>query len=85
MRGPYDTILSYDFDLINDGEYHTYAIPIYEKLQGALSQIRVHPGIEAPAVTGVTAGGPAPVLGNAFVIDWVRAALDLECHSLSWL
>ena len=75
LRGPDDTTLSYDFDLVNDGQWHTYDVPIHEKLQGSLSQIRLHPGIEAPAVTGVTAGGPPPTLGNAFVIDWVRIVI----------
>ena len=75
LRGPDDTTLSYDFDVVNDGQWHTYDVPIHEKLQGSLSQIRLHPGTEAPAVTGVTSGGPAPVLGNAFAIDWVRIVI----------
>ena len=54
LRGPEDTITSMDFDIQNDGKWHTYAVPFWKKLNGMLTQIRIYPAVGTKYVRGKT-------------------------------
>ncbi len=53
LRGPEDTITAMDFDIQNDGKWHTYAVPFWEKLNGLLTQVRIFPAVGTRYVRGL--------------------------------
>jgi len=75
LHGVRDDLVAIDFPVRGDGQWRTVALPIYDSLVGVVSQIRIHPALAIPRQPGVTEGGPAPMLGNSFAIDWIRIAV----------
>jgi hypothetical protein len=62
------TLLNLDFEVLNDGRFHNYYIPLWKHFFGIVTQLRLHP---AMATTGGIRG---PVLGDTFALDWVKFA-----------
>uniref|UniRef100_A0A7S2RZZ2 Fibronectin type-III domain-containing protein n=1 Tax=Rhizochromulina marina TaxID=1034831 RepID=A0A7S2RZZ2_9STRA len=75
LHGVRDDLVAIDFPIRGDGQWRTVALPVYDYLMGFISQIRIHPAVAIPFEQGVTEGGPAPMLGNSFSVDWIRVAV----------
>ena len=58
--GPEDSLIDVQFNIIPDGEFHIYYVPINEKMRGILTQIRLYPALQVDPVAGKHLGSKAP-------------------------
>ncbi len=70
-----------EFDIIGDGRWHTYYIPIFESFQGAFSQLRFRPMLPGTGITGQGWEIDFLHINQAPRIDRVQGCIDRHIFS----
>jgi len=65
-------VATQDFDLTNDGQFHTYYLPVKEVLMGRMTQMRLVVAQEREGEEGVSNSSVGASKGESMAIDYIR-------------